>query len=39
MLVAVAIASGGSLGALARYAVMEYVERHVVSPFRGTRSS
>jgi CrcB protein len=33
MLVAVAIASGGSLGALARYAVMEYVERHVVSTF------
>jgi CrcB protein len=33
MPVAVAIAVGGSLGALARYAVMEYVERRLVSVF------
>jgi CrcB protein len=33
MAVALAIAAGGSIGALARYAVMELVERRVVSVF------
>ena len=33
MPVALAIALGGSLGALARYGVMEYVERRLVSVF------
>jgi CrcB protein len=33
MLVAVAIAAGGALGALARYGVMEFVDRRMVSVF------
>lgn len=33
MAVAIAIAVGGSLGALARYAVMEYFDRRIVSVF------
>ena len=33
MAVALAIAVGGSLGALARYAVMEYFDRRIVSVF------